>query len=114
MDGNLFWADDSNVLKERTMLSRDGIVVVSVPINRHSGAVLSHPSVTSVGFIESGDFPNVLEQIADTVLLELKTISENGTLSSSAIESKINKSVAALLFKKTRLRPIVISFPVLT
>ena len=114
VDGNLFRADESNILKERTMLSRDGIVVVSVPINKHSGAVLSHPSVTSVGFIESGDFPNVLEQIADTVLLELKTISENGTLSSSAIESKINKSVAALLFKKTRLRPIVISFPVLT
>lgn len=113
VDGNLFWTDDGNVLKERKMLSRDGIVIVSVPIDKHSGAALSHPSVTSVGFIESSNSPGMLEQVADAVLLELKTISQNGALNSSDFESKINKSVAAFLFKKTRLRPLIISFPIL-
>ncbi|PZC50664.1 MAG: ribonuclease J [Chloroflexi bacterium] len=114
VDGNLLWAHDSNVLKERTMLSRDGIVIVSVSINKHNGAVMSRPRLASVGFIERSNSPELLERAADAVLLDLKSISKNNPLSSGDIESKINKSIGAFLFQETRLRPQIISFPVLT
>ena len=114
VDGKLFWANDNNVLKERRMLSRDGIVVVNILINKHSGAVMGHPRLASVGFIEPSNSPKLLERAAEAMQVGLKSISKNGTLSPSEIESKIKESVGTFLFNETRLRPLILSFPVLT
>ena len=50
------------VLRTRRMLSRDGIVVVIIAVNRQTGKLVGQPDIVTRGFIDEREFGNLMEE----------------------------------------------------
>ena len=60
------------VLKDRKHLSEDGLLVVSLTIEKHSQKVLSNPEIVSRGFIYVKENQDLIENSKDIVLRTMK------------------------------------------
>jgi ribonuclease J len=73
VDGLRMWDVRNAVLRDRRALSRDGFVVVVIPIDHTSNLVLGDPEIVSSGFINPDDGGQLMEQaaalVADTFLV---------------------------------------------
>jgi ribonuclease J len=89
-----------SVMREREALSRDGIVLVNLTLDRSTGHVLHEADVTTRGFMlpEGCDelVTNVKKRIVDTVARA------NGNL-----QGDVEQVVKSYLFNETRRRPMV-------
>ncbi|MGX1373384.1 ribonuclease J [Priestia megaterium] len=96
------------VLRDRRMLSEEGIVVISMTINRKEKKLVSQPAIVTRGFIyirESGDLLQELEQlIEDSLLSQLST----GAIKWNDIKRKIIDDVKPFLIDKTGRRPMIL------
>ena len=52
----------SSVMRERQILGADGIVVVTLVIDSHTGEYLAGPTITSRGFVYMKDAEDLLEE----------------------------------------------------
>ncbi|MCL0058048.1 ribonuclease J, partial [Dehalococcoidales bacterium] len=57
----------SIVLRDRRMLSRDGIVVVIIAVNRQTGKLVGRPDIVSRGFVDTKESREMIEESRDLV-----------------------------------------------
>jgi ribonuclease J len=100
--------DVSNVvLKDRQTLSSDGIVTVVCMIRRRDGSPIGAPEVIMRG-VSGGDDPELLK---DAVAVVSKTLSgsahENRT-NPNRLKRSLREALSALLWERSRRRPMVI------
>ena len=97
------------VLRDRQMLSQDGIFVIITTVNLSTGKVTKSPDIISRGFVYLRESQDLLRQAR---FLTKKTV-EDMTANSKQIDfdyikDHITDAVARLLFQETAKRPIVI------
>jgi len=108
VDG-LVMGDLANViLRDRKLLSRDGIVVVIVAIDKEKGRIVGRPDIVSRGFVDQKEGEIILEQGRDLV----KTALDHGgglPLESSYINTKVKDTLSKFFFEQTRRRPMILT-----
>ena len=62
VDGLRMWDVRSPVLRDRRTLSRDGFVVVVVPVDKASGEVYGEPEIVSSGFVDPEEGGSLMER----------------------------------------------------
>jgi ribonuclease J len=92
------------VLRDRRLLSHDGFVVVVVALDEATGELIEGPDIISRGFVYMRGAEDLIEQAKDTVIEVLS----NGHRDTAS--SLIHDSLAELLYRRTRRRPMI--FPV--
>jgi ribonuclease J len=94
------------VVKDRIMLSEEGLVAVVLTIDRKSGALLTSPDIISRGFIYMRDN----EEIMNGLRQELKrAVSQRfKRVDLDRFKAELKDHVSHYLFEKTQLSPIVI------
>ena len=107
VDGRRKWEADSNVFAQRRRLARDGIVSLAVTIDRQTGEVINSPGVTSFGFVEIDDFPDLSARVSNVALTALDP-NKTGVLESGQARAKISASVSDFLYAETGRRPTVL------
>ena len=101
VDGS--WVGDlgPDELRDRTMLSRDGIVLVHINLNKDTKRVLGEPEISSRGFTASQD--------ADSILSRLKSkVTKTANNSNGKLEKEIITTVRDHIYKQTRRNPTVL------
>ena len=97
------------VLRDRQMLSQDGIFVIITTVNLSTGKVTKSPDIISRGFVYLRESQDLLRQAR---FLTKKTVEDMAANSKQIdfdyIKDHITDSVARLLFQETAKRPIVI------
>lgn len=97
------------VLRDRIMLSQDGIFVIVMTVNLTTGKVIKSPDVISRGFVYLRESQDLLRQAR---FLAKKTVEDMtaGTkqIDFDYIKDHVTDAVARLLFQETAKRPIVI------
>ena len=107
VDGHRSWDDTSKVLDERRRLASDGVVTLTVTIDKETGDFLSHPLVKSSGFLDLNGSDGVLEEASEIVLDALEGL--NGSeRRNGKIEPKIKRALSKYLYDETRMRPTII------
>jgi ribonuclease J len=107
VDGHRTWDDTSKVLDERRRLASDGVVTLSVTIDKETGEFLNHPLVKSSGFLDVNGADGILEQASEIVLDALEEL--NGSeRRNGKIEPKIKRALSKYLYDETRMRPTII------
>ena len=107
VDGHRTWDDTSKVLDERRRLASDGVVTLSVTIDKETGEYLNHPLVKSSGFLDVNGADGILEQASEIVLDALEEF--NGSeRRNGKIEPKIKRALSKYLYDETRMRPTII------
>jgi len=110
IDGNK--ADDIGelVLKDRELLSKNGIVIVSATIDKKTKQIIANPQILTRGFIyvkENLDIVNKAEEISKEVIL---SCIENGKkVDFTKIKLKIRESLGNYFMKETGSIPMIIT-----
>lgn len=97
------------VLRDRQMLSQDGIFVIIATVDRSTGKITKSPDIISRGFVylrESQDLLRQARTIAKNSIEELSTGSKQ--IDFDYIKDHATDAVARFLFQETAKRPIVI------
>ena len=112
VDGLQLWDMKSVVLRDRRTLSRDGMVVVTMAVDKATGRVLGQPEAVSSGFVDVEDYPDLMARTAETALRAVNGTNGEQHLDLGAITAQVKDSVGSFLYDETRLRPLVIPVPV--
>ncbi len=97
----------SVVLRNRRMLSRDGIVVVIIAINRQTGKLVGRPDIVSRGFVDTRESKDMIEESRDLVA---RTLDHSGTrpAESGFAYTKIRDILNRFYYEQTKRRPMIL------
>jgi ribonuclease J len=95
------------VLRDRKVLSQDGILMAVLTVDKETGQPIAGPDIVSRGFVYMRGAEELLESAREHVLESL--IGLNGHSSDgSFIKDKIRSTLSEFLYEKTRRRPMVL------
>ena len=97
------------VLRDRQMLSQDGIFVVIVVIDSQTGRVRNSPDIISRGFIYLRESQELLKQVR--ILIKKSVEEATGKMhpvNISYLKEFLREKISRFLFQKTKRRPMVI------
>ena len=95
------------VLRDRQMMSEDGMIVVIATIDTKKGALVHNPDLISRGFVYMKENKNLIEQTRRKVK---KIFSEkfDANLDENYYKDKIRNEIGQFLYQKTQRRPMVL------
>ena len=101
VDGS--WVGDlgPDELRDRTMLSKDGIVLVHINLNNNNGKLIGKPDIISRGFAASQEAQGILNRLEKHVIKTVNT--SNGNM-----ERNIIRTAKSYIYKETRRNPTVL------
>ena len=109
IDGNSNEDVGDLVIKDRQMLSENGIVLISATISKNEHVLLVGPEVTTRGFIyvkDSLEMIKEIKKISEGVIL--KNISDN-YIDYNRIKTEIRDELGDYLFQETECKPMIIA-----
>ncbi|WP_195853051.1 ribonuclease J [Aerococcus mictus] len=97
------------VLRDRRILSEDGIFVIVLTISRSQGKILSQPEIISRGFVFMKESTDLLNASKELVREEVeKALADPKNFDWADLKGKIREVVAKYLYKETNRRPMVL------
>jgi ribonuclease J len=101
----------SVVLRDRKMLSKDGIVMVIIAVNRQTGKLVGRPDIVSRGFVDTRESRDMIEESRNLVARILDHSGDrpaDWTFTHSKVRDTLNK----FYYEQTRRRPMILPFMV--
>jgi len=101
----------SVVLRNRRMLSRDGIVVVIIALNRQTGKLVGRPDIVSRGFVDTRESKDMLDESRDAIA---RILDRGGSRPADwgFISTKVRDTLNKFYYERTRRRPMILPFMV--
>ena len=109
IDGNSSQDIGELVLKDRELLSENGIVIVCATLSKKTKAILAGPEIITRGFIYVKESAEFIDQIKD---ISLKIINSNITSSYvdfNKIKEDIRNVLGKFLYEETECKPMIIT-----
>lgn len=95
------------VLRDRKLLSEDGIFTVVITLNKQTGALLAQPEILSRGFVYEKNSEELLKETRGLVKAKAAQFEKNHRSSWSSIKNDIRNSIKNYLYERTKRRPMV-------
>ncbi|MFC1874948.1 ribonuclease J [Chloroflexota bacterium] len=95
------------VLRNRQMLSRDGIVVVIIAVNKQTGKLVGHPDIVSRGFVDTNEAKDMLEESCNLVA-EIMDHGSRHLTEWSFADNKVRTALSNFYYDKTKRRPMIL------
>ncbi len=99
----------SVVLRNRKMLSRDGIVVAIITVNKQTGKLMGRPDIVSRGFVDTRESRDMIEESRELVA---RVLDHSGRRPAewSFINEKVRDTLNRFYYEQTKRRPMVLPF----
>lgn len=108
VDGLTTGGLDDAVLSDRRLLSRDGVVVVSVAVDGERGKLVGRPRIASRGFVDDGDDQSLLDKGQDVVMAELDSAGRRLS-EPEFVETRVKDCMGRFFQERVRRRPVIIT-----
>ncbi|MFG6116833.1 ribonuclease J1 [Thalassobacillus devorans] len=96
------------VLRDRRILSEEGLVIVVVSINMKEFKIASGPDIISRGFVYMRESEDLIKEAQKLVSNHVEKVMERRTTQWSEIKNEITDTIAPFLFDKTKRRPMIL------
>ncbi|TGB05081.1 ribonuclease J1 [Halobacillus salinus] len=96
------------VLRDRRILSEEGLVIVVVSINMKEFRIASGPDIISRGFVYMRESEDLIKEAQKLVSSHVEKVMERRTTQWSEIKNEITDTIAPFLFEKTKRRPMIL------
>jgi len=95
-------------LRDRQKLSRDGSIIVVVPVREQDGSPVGPPEISSKGFVYMRSRKELLKEVSTLVEEIIKEGSRQGSSDPGLLQERIHDRLARFIYKKTKKRPLII------
>ncbi len=99
------------VLRDRRMLSRDGIVMVIIAVNRQTGRLVGRPDIVSRGFVDTKEAKEMIELSRDVVVKALDH-GRDRPADWGFISAKVRDVLHKYYYEQTKRHPMILPFMV--
>jgi len=111
VDGLSVGGVGSVILRDRRMLSRDGIVMVIIAINRQTGKLIGRPDIVSRGFVDIRESRDMIEESRNLVARALDH-GRDRPADWGFISTKVREVLKQFYYEQTKRRPMILPFMV--
>lgn len=94
------------VLRDRQRLASDGIIVVILTVDKHSGRLVGQPDVVAKGFMDTEGAEEILANSRKRVTQALKGADHHSE--SADVNARVRDTLAKYLYHETRTRPMIL------
>lgn len=108
IDGTGLGDKDSNVIRDRLMLSEDGVCAVVVPISVTSRQVTALPNIISRGFVYQDEANDIISEAKEAIFKGLNNL-DLKPMDQSELIGAVRKVSTNFFFKKTKRKPVILS-----
>lgn len=100
---------DNTVLRERKLLSDDGVVSIALAVGKKTGALMAEPVVSAMGFLYDSEHVKIeaaCRQHASNMVS--RTIASGRKVKEAVASGQIQSQMRAFLYERTKRRPVVL------
>ena len=108
VDGRGIGDVEDSVLKDRKVLSNDGIFVTSYAISRKEKTLVGRPCIQTKGFVYVKKSAELIKEAEEKVIDYLENNPIKNIRECAAVKAEIRNMLASLLYDNTKRRPIII------
>lgn len=109
VDGSGVGDIGSVVLRDRKLLSEDGLVVVVATVDFEGGYVVSGPDIVSRGFVYVKESEKLVDGARRVASAALEKSLGKGTKDFAQIKNNIRDELARFIFKETKRKPMILA-----
>lgn len=96
------------VLRDRKLLSQDGILVVVVTLSKQDGTIMSGPDIISRGFVYVRESEQLLDEANKIVSVTLQRLVAENVNEWSSLKTGVRDALSRFLYEQTRRRPMIL------
>ncbi|EUJ46829.1 ribonuclease J1 [Listeria riparia] len=96
------------VLRDRRVLSEEGLVIVVVSISMNKNKVMAGPDIISRGFIYMRESGNLINEAQGLLRRHLNKVMDGKATQWSEIKNEITDTLQPFLYEKTKRRPMIL------
>lgn len=96
------------VLRDRKLLSEEGMLVIVLTLSKTDGQLISDPDTISRGFVYRNDSQALLNEVNQLVITTINNSRGESGNQRINLRQHIKKSVETLLYTRTKRRPMIL------
>jgi ribonuclease J len=96
------------VLRDRRKLAGDGVVVVVVTVDAHTGEIVAGPDVVNRGFVYDETSGDILEEARKRVMLSIEESSEAHVTDPSVLQQNVRRVLGRYFYEVTQRKPVIL------
>ena len=96
------------VLRDRKLLSEEGMLVIVLKIGKSDGQLLAKPDTISRGFVYSRDAEELMGEVNELVMKTVASLDNANGNRQNIIRQSIKKDVDTFLYARTKRRPMIL------
>jgi len=97
------------VLRDRLLLSQDGLIVVVATVSQDGGYIISGPDIVSRGFVYVRESEDLMEEMRQIVLSSINSCLHSRSRSDwYQIKGRVKDDLAKFILSKTKRKPMII------
>lgn len=110
IDGAIVGDVGTAVLRDRKLLSEDGLLMVLLTVDSDNGKLLREPDIISRGFVYMKESTELMDEARRNVVRELESMSSTTRSDWSQVKNRTRKNLSRFFFNRTKRRPMILVF----
>lgn len=96
------------VLRDRQLLSENGMIIVVISLDRKTARVVSGPDIVTRGFVYVRENEPLIDEIKEVAKKELSKCEEQNIREWSVIKTRVRESLIKYIYSKTKRQPMIL------
>ncbi len=96
------------VLRDRQLLSENGMIIVVMSLDRKTAKVVSGPDIVTRGFVYVRENEPLIDEIKDVAKKELNKCEEQNIHEWSTIKTRLRETLIKYIYGKTKRQPMIL------
>lgn len=96
------------VLRDRQLLSENGLIIIVVTLEKGSNQVLAGPDIVSRGFVYVRESENLMDEAREVVEIAIDRCLRNNITDWGKIKVEIRDTLGDFIRKKTKRNPMIL------
>lgn len=96
------------VLRDRQQLSQDGVVILTIAMDKETGKIVGGPEIVTRGFVYSKDSEDILTEALESIKIKLKELEDLKIKDWTTIKNSIKDIAGKVFYNRIKRTPVIL------